>query len=219
MLWAQWNNKASACPLKKHPETMHKYDLSILGRKKKGSFFSSLLSIRAKQIKLHKNTFPQHTRCVVGSWYLIWFVKLSFITGLERKYVCIKLVFFASIHTAKVLEEDETCVMYSGFWCAFHKPRSLVLTCASGFLFPWPEVNIHIRFWSALGHTDRGESLSWRCWRLLLPSLPSSLPTPNSFAYGFRAPSALSLITHTCFCTSMWSELDVHCFSWDQFYL
>lgn len=74
-----------------------------------------------------------------------------------------------------------------------------------------------LNFESALGHTDGGESLSWGLSRLLLPSLPSSLPSLSFAAHGFRALTVIILITHTCFRTSTWFALSVHYFSWDQF--
>lgn len=178
---------------------MHKYDLRVLGGKKRLLFPLFYLSEPNKSNYI-KAFSPQNTRFVVGSWYLTWFVKFSFITGLERKYVCIKLPFFTSIHTAEVLEEDETCTMHSGFWHAFHISRSLVLTCASGVLFPWPEVTSCIEFWKCFrAHWWRRKSVLRTLtspsafpaippspvWALLLMdsghwrSLPSS-PTPAS---------------------------------------
>lgn len=100
---------------------MHKYDLSVFFFFliwvfwKEGSI-SSLLSINQSpknQITL-KTFSPQNTRFILGFWYLTCFVKLSFITGIYRKYICIKFLFFAFTHTAKVLEKTETSIWYSG---------------------------------------------------------------------------------------------------------
>ena len=109
------------------PEIMHKYDLSVL--KRRLLFFSFIYQSQTNQITL-KKIFSQSTRFVLGFWYLTWFVKLSFITGMERKYICIKSLFFTSTHTAKVLEKDKTCILYSGM-----RYVNLALTCVSG-IFP-----------------------------------------------------------------------------------
>lgn len=155
---------------------MHKYDLRVLGGKKRLLFPLFYLSEPNKSNYI-KAFSPQNTRFVVGSWYLTWFVKFSFITGLERKYVCIKLPFFTSIHTAEVLEEDETCTMHSGFWHAFHISRSLVLTCASGVLFPWPEVTSCIEFWKCFrAHWWRRKSV---LRTLTSPSAFPAIPPPQ----------------------------------------
>lgn len=101
---------------------------------------------------------------ILGSWNLTWFVKLSLITGVKIKYFCVKFLFFAFIHTANVLEKNETWVFYSGMlsinlgvWFSLVHQESLL----------WPQVNTVLHFESRLGpgKTARELSLSF-----LLPS-------------------------------------------------
>lgn len=126
---------------------------------------------------------------------------------MERKYICIKFLCFTSIHKAKVLQKDKTCILYSGL--LYCKARSLALTWALGTSPLWPEVNSWVlkagfilhKLMEARAHLQSSHS--------------SFFPQTALLIYSGHSQSLLA----SSIPASKWFVLSVSHFSWDQPYL